>query len=118
MTEPAADADAEVADGEPKKEGQSFRSDRRLIRMVIFRYFADVAWRAFERQRRKDTEVSIKLAAPAGEGEPAAADPTADPATPPAAPAEAGEVDPAKSGGGGSSVDGLEAKMKKGFLLS
>ena len=106
------DADEGAAAEEPKKEGQSFRSDRRLIRMVIFRYFADVAWRAFERQRRKETEVAVTLSAPAGE-------PAAGPAAPPAAPLaveEGAEVDPAKSGGGG--VDGLKAKMKKGFLLS
>jgi hypothetical protein len=41
---------AEHADAaEESKESQSFRADRRLIRVSICRYYADVAWRKFQR---------------------------------------------------------------------
>ena len=33
-----------MGDNEP---GQSFRADRRLVRILVLRYFADVAWRKF-----------------------------------------------------------------------
>lgn len=41
---------AEHADAaEDSKDSQSFRADRRLIRVTIARYYADVAWRKFAR---------------------------------------------------------------------
>jgi len=46
-------AAAEHADAaEESKDTQSFRADRRLIRVTIARYFADVAWRKFQRAQK------------------------------------------------------------------
>lgn len=43
-------AAADHADAaEESKDSQSFRADRRLIRVSIARYYADVAWRKFQR---------------------------------------------------------------------
>lgn len=33
---------------------QSFRSDRRLVRLLIARYYADVAWRKFKREKEEN----------------------------------------------------------------
>jgi len=50
--EKAGNADA----AEESKDSQSFRSDRRLIRVAIARYYADVAWRKFARANNLATQ--------------------------------------------------------------
>jgi len=57
MREMSAKAKVQAAekdeDNEERKnsseDGQSFRGDRRLVRLLIFRYFADMAWSKFTR---------------------------------------------------------------------
>ncbi|CAK9067610.1 Histone-lysine N-methyltransferase setd3, partial [Durusdinium trenchii] len=71
-----ADTDAPQAG----KGTQSFQSDRRLVRMIMFRYFADMAWARFKRfhataaeqqpQPDKQPEAASKPSAPANDKEP------------------------------------------------
>jgi len=49
--------------------GPTFRGDRRLVRLQIFRYFANIAWRKFERFRAAE---AAKVTAVAEEETPAA----------------------------------------------
>jgi len=51
------DDDGENGNQSNGSESQSFRGDRRLVRLVIFRYFADQAWKKFERAMKDRSEV-------------------------------------------------------------
>ena len=52
-----SDDDADT--NEQSQTTQTFRGDRRLVRLLIFRYFADQAWRKFQRYRQeKESEAA------------------------------------------------------------
>lgn len=53
MAENQAGSDEEGDVNEQTQTTQTFRGDRRLVRLLIFRYFADQAWRKFERFRKE-----------------------------------------------------------------
>jgi hypothetical protein len=45
----------ESKSGKPEAGSQSFRADRRLVRLLIFRYYADMAWNRFKRFNASQT---------------------------------------------------------------
>ena len=55
-------AKKKAEDGGNENLGPTFRSDRRLVRLVIFRYFANIAWRKFQRFQALKKQQKIKRA--------------------------------------------------------
>lgn len=48
--------DVDTAETENNQATQSFRGDRRLVRLTIFRYFADQAWRKFQKYKENQEQ--------------------------------------------------------------
>ena len=55
-------AKKKAEDGGNENLGPTFRSDRRLVRLVIFRYFANIAWRKFQRFQALKKQQKVKRA--------------------------------------------------------